>query len=143
MRCSDVLSARSDGTELLRYRSNVFVMEEEYRAQKASATTQEEAAEDDASIRGVAPADSPALASSTPHNLSIPRLVPKALMASSWTQQTKRRRDGQQRASAATTAAKSQLGINSAAQCIIAIHSYIRFRRNRITNARSKNWKIT
>ncbi|KAJ1025910.1 hypothetical protein NDA16_002536 [Ustilago loliicola] len=49
--------------ELLKYRSNVFVMEEEYRAQKAAAT---DAAEDDASIRGVAPSDSPALASSTP-----------------------------------------------------------------------------
>ncbi len=53
--------------ELLRFRSNVFVMEEEYRAQKAAAGTQsEDSAHDDASVRGVAPADSPALASSTP-----------------------------------------------------------------------------
>lgn len=55
--------------ELLRYRSNVFVMEEEYRAQKAAAT-QAEQAEEDASIRGVAPSDSPAIASSTPPQAS-------------------------------------------------------------------------
>lgn len=98
--------------ELLRFRSHVFVMEEEYRAQKAAATPAEDAAEDDASIRGVAPADSPAIASSTPPQPATAKDPDSEAHDSA--AQSEDEMDSSDLQPAAS-AQKSQLGINAAA----------------------------
>ncbi|SPO24172.1 related to BCH1 - Protein involved in transport at the trans-Golgi [Ustilago trichophora] len=103
--------------ELLRYRSNVFVMEEEYRAQKAAATQPEDGAEDDASIRGVAPTDSPAIASSTPPQPSTASkgLDTEANESNDHSEDELDSSELQPSPDDGATAAKSQLGVNSAA----------------------------
>lgn len=104
--------------ELLKYRSNVFVMEEEYRAQKAAAT---DAAEDDASIRGVAPTDSPALASSTPPQRATATAAAEAKGLDSEAQDSAEQSEDEMDSSeiqqplVKEAAEKSHLGINSAA----------------------------
>ncbi|SJX65012.1 related to BCH1-Protein involved in transport at the trans-Golgi [Sporisorium reilianum f. sp. reilianum] len=105
--------------ELLRYRSNVFVMEEEYRAQKAAVTQPEDAAgaEDDASIRGMAPVDSPAIASSTPPQPSTASGAAKGLdgEADDSAEHSEDDMDSNELQPASADARKSQLGINAAA----------------------------
>ncbi|SNX86468.1 related to BCH1 - Protein involved in transport at the trans-Golgi [Melanopsichium pennsylvanicum] len=104
--------------ELLRYRSNVFVMEEEYRAQKAAATQAEDGvAEDDASIRGVAPSDSPAIASSTPPQPSGTSTGAKGLddETDDGVEQSEDEMDSSELEPPYNALAKSQLGINSTA----------------------------
>ncbi|CCF50111.1 hypothetical protein NDA11_000852 [Ustilago hordei] len=112
--------------ELLKYRSKVFVMEEEYRAQKAAAT--DVAQDDDASIRAVAPHDSPPLASSTPPPPVAASAGAKELdsEAQDSEEQSQDEMDSSEiqepcngagaGAGAAAVSQKSQLGINSAAK---------------------------
>ncbi|KAJ9474365.1 Protein BCH1 [Pseudozyma hubeiensis] len=99
--------------ELLRYRSNVFVMEEEYRAQKAAATQSDEA-EDDASIRGMAPSDSPAIASSTPPQPSKATADPDSTDADT-NNSVDQSEDEMDSSEVQPPKQKSQLGLNSAA----------------------------
>ncbi|GAC95919.1 hypothetical protein PHSY_003497 [Pseudozyma hubeiensis SY62] len=99
--------------ELLRYRSNVFVMEEEYRAQKAAATQSDEA-EDDASIRGMAPSDSPAIASSTPPQPSKATADPDSTDADT-NNSVDQSEDEMDSNEVQPPKQKSQLGLNSAA----------------------------
>lgn len=99
--------------ELLRYRSNVFVMEEEYRAQKAAATQSDEA-EDDASIRGMAPSDSPAIASSTPPQPSKATADPDSTDADT-NNSVDQSEDEIDSSEVQPPKQKSQLGLNSAA----------------------------
>ncbi len=106
--------------ELLRFRSNVFVMEEEYRAQKAAAGTHpdDSAHDDDASVRGVAPTDSPALASSTPPQPAT-NTTHEGAKADVDAQDSREASDDEmdstELVAAATAANKSQLGVNAGA----------------------------